>query len=77
MKVFEIIELSREILKALSKHDIRTTDVEYVEMYRKYMEMKRQGIKVTYIVSVLAEECGCSESSIYRMLRRFGETVSD
>lgn len=54
MKVIEVIDIHRELLKFMQKAGIRLSDVSYIELYEDYQSMTRQGLKVTYIVAYLS-----------------------
>lgn len=57
-------------------NQIRPTEIKYIDLYEKYLEMKKHNDKITYIVNVLASECGLKERSIYEMIRRFEEKIN-
>lgn len=48
MKVIEIINFNRELLKKLQEAGVRLKDVQYVELYSEYMYRTSQGEKVSY-----------------------------
>lgn len=75
MKVAELVKISEEILKLLSKHAIRTDDYKYVDLFNDYLKMKEKGDKTSYVVAVLSEKYKIGEASVYRLLRRFRETI--
>lgn len=56
MKVIEIINFNRELLKKLQEAGVRLEDVQYVELYSEYMYRTSQGEKVSYVVAVLSEK---------------------
>lgn len=72
MKVFELINFSRELLMKLRAAGVRLDDVRYVDLYADYTSMRRDECKVSYIVAVLAERYGVSERKVYSVLKRFG-----
>lgn len=47
MKVIEIINFNRELLKKLQEAGVRLEDVQYVELYSEYMYRTSQGEKVS------------------------------
>lgn len=76
MKVIEIINFNRELLKKLQEAGVRLEDVQYVELYSEYMYRTGQGEKVSYVVAVLSEKYSVSERTIYvPWLSGFGVTV--
>lgn len=77
MQVVDLIKFSSEILKTLSRYDIRTSDYEFVALYGDYLNMLKEGCKTTYIVAKLSEKYHISERTIYRVLQRFKTVVSE
>lgn len=75
MKVIEIINFNRELLKKLQEAGVRLEDVQYVELYSEYMYRTSQGEKVSYVVAVLSEKYSVSERTFMPWLSGFGVTV--
>lgn len=71
MKVFELINFNRELLKKFVEAGIRLDDIRYIDLYFDYANMYRLGEKVSYIVAVLAEKYDVSERKVYALLKRF------
>ena len=71
MKVIEIINLNKELLKIFRKVGIRLDDVQYIDLYNEYRELQGKGNKVSYIVAVLADRYGISERKVYSLIKRF------
>lgn len=71
MKVIEILNLNRELLKIFRKVGIRLDDVQYIELYNEYQVLQKEGNKVSYIVAVLADRYGISERKVYSLIKRF------
>ena len=76
MRIIELLKISAKILKLLSENDIRTSDYRYIDLYTDYTKMLKDGEKVAYIVAVLSKRYGTSESSVFRILRRFRKDVN-
>lgn len=75
MKVVELIKISKETLKMLSKSDIRIGDWQHVKMYEEYLSMRLNREKFRYIMAHLAEKYKLSESSVKRILKRLSGEV--
>lgn len=76
MKVIEIINFNRELLKKLQEAGVRLEDVQYVELYSEYMYRTSQGEKVSYVVAVLSEKYSVSARGRFMpWLSGFGVTV--
>ena len=71
MKVIEILNLNKELLKNFRQAGIRIEDVEYIELYKEYQNLYNKGEKTTYIVSVLADKYDISERTVYDIIKRF------
>ena len=50
MKVHECIEISRPILEAMRRAGVNLDDVKYLEMYKRFLAMKGEGLKVLYLM---------------------------
>ena len=77
MKIFEIINFNRELLKKLQMAGIRLDDTQYVDLYFDYMDMHRKGEKMTYIVSFLSTKHKVSERKVYGLIKRFKQDCTE
>lgn len=73
MTVFDILNFNRELLLRLSKIGIKATDYIYVDLYKDYLQMYKEGNKKTYIVAVLSEKYNVSERHVYSIIDRFSK----
>ena len=71
MKVIQILNLNKQLLKNFRQAGIRIEDVEYIELYKEYQSLYNKGEKTTYIVSVLADKYDISERTVYDIIKRF------
>ena len=71
MKVIEIQNLHKELLKNFQKAGIRLDDVEYIDLYKEFLTLQNGGEKVSYIVAILADKYCISERKVYDLIRRF------
>lgn len=71
MKIYELINFNRELLKKLADAGVRLDDAQYIDAYVDYLEMYKNGEKVSYIVAVLSEKYSISERKVYSLLKRF------
>lgn len=51
MKVIEILNFNRELLKKIQDAGIRLEDCRYIDLYADYMKLLGHGEKVSYIVA--------------------------
>ena len=71
MKIIEVLEFNRELIKRLRIVGIRLEDEQFVDLYTDYTVMRQGGEKVSYIVAVLADRYGISERTVYSLIKRF------
>ena len=71
MKVIEVLEFNRELIKRLKLAGIRLEDADYIDLYTEYKQLTAQGEKVSYAVARLAEEYAISERKVYSLIKRF------
>lgn len=71
MKVIEVLEFNRELIKRLKLTGIRLEDADYIDLYTEYKQLTAQGEKVSYTVAHLAEEYAISERKVYSLIKRF------
>lgn len=75
MTMYEVLKLNQGLFEFMVANDFQLTDVRYVRMYGEYLRMRDEGHKLVYIVAFLQEEYNVSESTVYRVLRRFKQTL--
>ena len=71
MKVIEILNFYKELLKKFQTAGIRMEDVEYIDLFNEYLALVTQGEKVSYIVATLATKYAVSERKVYDLIKRF------
>lgn len=71
MKVIEILNLNKELLKKVQTAGIRMEDVQYIDLFNEYLALVTQGEKVSYIVATLADKYTISERKVYDLIKRF------
>ena len=75
MTAVELVKISTDAMKMMSKYDIRLDDWKYVRMYEEYLAMREHREKFRYIIAHLAEAYHTSESSVKRVVRRLSKEV--
>lgn len=75
MKVADLLKISSESMKVLSKFDIRIDDYKYLDLFSDYEAMAAGGYKTTCAVIILAERYSISEATVYRVIRKLKATV--
>lgn len=64
------------MVEVLLANHININDVHNLQIYEQFMEMKKQGHKVTYITMFLALKYGMTDRSIYKIIKRLSRSVS-
>ena len=70
MKVAEILMLCSNLMKTLHHSGVKMSDYQYTELYKDYLNMKRNGEKTTFIAVLLAQRYGVSERFVYKLVKR-------
>lgn len=73
MKVIELVKISIELLKTLSKSGGSIDDWRYVPMYEEFQHMRHAGIKYRSVVDMLASEYKVSRSTVERVVKRLSK----
>lgn len=76
MLAIDLIKIGCELLKKISECDVKASDYRYIKMYEEYVEMVRAGHKKEYVYCVLSERYHISESTVFRLIRRFKREVN-
>lgn len=72
---YMLLKLNLSQVKLMSKFDLSIDDVRYIPMFEEYVQMRKEGLKVTHIVCHLAEKYFISESTVKRVVKRFSRKV--
>ena len=75
MKAVELLKIGAEMLRLMSQFDLRVEDYKHIDMFEEYWQMRLSGVKVDAILYDLAERYGMSESTVKRVVKRFGREV--
>ena len=76
MKIVEFLRIGKEMLKLMSKHDIKCNDYLYLDLFDEYTRMRNEGMKVDYILVILSDKYKLSESTVKRIVKRFSKEVN-
>lgn len=76
MTLYEILAINKEMINRLQKYGAKPDDCRYIDLYRDYLQLRDDGEKVTYIVSLLSERYHVSERKVYSLVKRFGQHCS-
>ena len=70
-----LLKINSSYVEMMSKFGLSVSDVRYLPMYEEYLRMRAEGLKVTHIISHLAEKYFLSESTVKRVVRRLSQRV--
>ena len=73
MKNYEILKMNASLLQLLSKNGVSVNDVNYLDVFDEFMEMKKQGVKVRFIALTLADKYGMTDRSIFKIVKRMSQ----
>lgn len=75
MTQYDILRLCESTLKMLHGNGIDAKDVRYIDMYRDYMRLEKEGHKISYIVAYLADQYECGVATVYRAIQRMRKEI--
>lgn len=76
MTNYELLIMNRSMVEVLLANHININDVQNLQIYEQFMEMKKQGHKVTYITVFLAHKYGMTDRGIYKIIKRLSRSLS-
>ena len=75
MTNYELLTMNRSMVEVLLANHVNINDVQNLEIYTQFCEMKKQGHKVSYITVFLADKYGMTDRGIYKIVKRLGRPV--
>lgn len=76
MKLYELLNANRSAYELLSKESISVSIVGYIPLYDEYIKKVADGLKKTYIISVLSEKYGINERMVYNIIKKMSKEVA-
>lgn len=70
MTQYEALKLSGCVIERLERAGIKPGDHKYVGLFEDYLEARKRGEKISYIVAILSDRYNVSERSIYGIVKR-------
>ena len=70
MKVIELLKISGELLKLMSRNEVNRDDWRFVPLYEEFQEMRDKGVKYREAVRMLAEDYHISRATVERAIKR-------
>ena len=75
MNNYELITINAPLLKKLYENGIIISAYKHIPLYEKYLEMVKDGEKITYIVATLSSIFEVGERTVYRLIEFFQTTA--
>ncbi len=76
MNCYELIKSNSSLLQILRNNQISVNDIDNLQIYEEFREMKKQNHKTVYCVCVLADKYGKSQRTIYNIIDHFRSNVT-
>lgn len=70
MTAYELIKACESVCAVLAKNNIKPADVRYLQLYADFVRMTSEGQKTSWVVYYLADQYGCDEATVYRVVKR-------
>lgn len=75
MKLYELLDFNKELLKRLCSAGIKPEDYKYADLFADYERLNREGEKKTYIVAMLADKYSISERKVYSVINHLSQEL--
>ena len=72
MKVVELLKIGRDLLKVMSKADVKRDDWRFIDSYEHFKVMRSHGVKHTEAIRMLSRENNVSTRTLERVFKRLG-----
>lgn len=76
MNCYELIKSNSSLLQILKNNQISVNDIDNLQIYEEFREMKKQNHKTVYCVYVLSDKYGKSQRTIYNIIDHFRSNVT-
>lgn len=75
MNVYEFLNTHKGVMEQLQSLPVQPSDVRYLELYKEYNRLMKEGHKKTYVLQYLSDEYSVDERTIYRVVNKFSTEV--
>ena len=75
MTAYELMAANKGVLKLLSEVSVDIADLKYVDLYKEYMRLSKEGHKKTYIIQYLSDEYCVGQATVYRIIDKLSTEV--
>lgn len=74
--IADLLHLNERYFHLLNENGVRIEDVQYLDLYRDFKRLQKDGLKQSYIVAHLSEEYDIPERTIYRVIARLSKPIT-
>lgn len=75
MKVRDYLYNVKSVLESVKNMGLKLDDIQYLDMFDKYIEMKKRGDKITYIAELLSAEYGIKQRTFFYLVKKFDSNI--
>lgn len=75
MKIYELLQFHKELLKRLCSAGIKPNDYKYADLFADYDRLSQEGEKKTYIVAYLSDKYDISERKVYSVINHLSQEL--
>lgn len=76
MTRYDLLKMNQSVLKIFISNKIDPKDVERLEIFEEYTDMRNRGEKYNYVIQYLAEKHKCSPRSILNIAHRMASDIA-
>lgn len=77
MKIVEFLDICSGLLKFLCENGLKANDYKHLDLYKEYSCMRKDKMKLDYILAILSERYSLSQSTIKRIIKRLSKEVNN
>ena len=75
MTAYELLSMNALALKAMCDKSLNVSDIKYLDLYKEYYLMIKEGHKKTYIMQYLSDQYNISERMVYNVIEKLSSNV--
>lgn len=75
MTAYELLSMNALALKAMCDKSLNVSDIKYLDLYKEYTVMIKEGRKKTYIMQYLSDQYNISERMVYNVIDKLSSNV--
>lgn len=75
MTAYELLSMNALALKVMCDKSLNVSDIKYLDLYKEYSLMIKEGHKKTYIMQYLSDQYNISERMVYSVIDKLSSNV--